>query len=150
MLCPGTILEVPADKDLWITYGFPRLPSGTISIFDSQAVPKYQALFKPTPSNFGGTEATFNENYCLKVRFWKDKTDVPARLYCGNSRTCLERPRADNGDVVTEINPYSPFGLGRADDGLGWLAPASQAVPSSFPRGVLFCAAVRCQIWYVC
>lgn len=31
---------------------------------------------------------------------------MPARLYCGNSRTCLERPRADNGDVVTEINPY--------------------------------------------
>lgn len=68
--------------------------------------PNTKPFFKLTPSNFGGTEATFNENYCLKVRFWKDKTDVPARLYCGNSRTCLERPRADNGDVVTEINPY--------------------------------------------
>lgn len=106
MLCPGVILDLPADKDLWITYGFPRLPSGTISIFDSGAIPKCQAHFKFTTKQFGGTEATFNENYCLRVRFWKDKTNVPTKLYCGSSRICLERPKDGNGEVITEINPY--------------------------------------------
>lgn len=106
MLCPGIIVQVSADKILWITYRFPCLPSGTISIFDAQAVPKYQTLFKFTPKKFGGTEMTFDENYYLEVRSWKDKSDMPMRLYCGNSRTCLERPKHDICNVVTEANPY--------------------------------------------
>lgn len=106
MLCPGTILEVAADKDLWITYGFARIPPGPISILDIPAVPNYQAHFKFTRKRFGGTEATFNEDYCLRVRFWKDRTTVPPKLYCSSSRACFERPKGDNGAVVTEANPY--------------------------------------------